>query len=159
MMRGFNIRVNTTENKCDPRKTRTTCHEWDTSIHIGATVTSQEGWGGRDIHCCCALPMLRNNGILVRLATCQRLTNSLPKLNFITLSSPETGAYQVGRMYGRTCQLSKPFHSLEYHMESILQVRRGKNLKSLLLWMVGIDPTTQKPMACRRRYLLRKLVG
>ena len=42
--------------KCGPRKTRMTRHGWDTSIHIGATIPSQEGRDGLDIHCCCALP-------------------------------------------------------------------------------------------------------
>ena len=46
-------------------------------------------------------------GVLVRLTTCKRLTNSLPKLSLITLPPPETAGYQVGRIYGRTCQLSK----------------------------------------------------
>ena len=40
------------------------------------------------------------NGVLVRLATCKRLTNSLPKLSLITLFPPETAGYQVGRIYG-----------------------------------------------------------
>ena len=43
VMKDFNIRVNRTEKKCDPRQMRMTCHGWDTSIHIGATITSQEG--------------------------------------------------------------------------------------------------------------------
>ena len=30
------------------------------------------------------------SGVLVRLTTCKRLTNSLPKLSLITLSPPET---------------------------------------------------------------------
>ena len=42
------------------------------------------------------------------------LTNSLPKLSIIAFSPPETAGYQVGRIYGRTCQLSKPFHFLGY---------------------------------------------
>ena len=29
-------------------------------------------------------------------------------------------------------------------MKSIFQVRHGENLKSLLLWTVGIEPTTPK---------------
>ena len=46
MMKDFNIQVNRTEKKCGPRKTRMTCHGWDTSIHIGATITGQEGRDG-----------------------------------------------------------------------------------------------------------------
>ena len=57
MMKEFNIRVNRTEKKSGPRKTTMSCHGWDTSIHIGTTITSQEGRDGLDIHCCCALPM------------------------------------------------------------------------------------------------------
>ena len=50
--------------------------------------------------------------VLVRSTTCKRLTNSLPKLSPITLSPPQTAGYQVGRIHGRTCPLSKPFHFL-----------------------------------------------
>ena len=56
VMKDFNIRLNRTEKKCGPRKTRMTCHEWDTSNRIGVT-TSQQGRDGLDIHCCCALPI------------------------------------------------------------------------------------------------------
>ena len=56
-MKEFNIRVNRTEKKCGPRRTRMTRHGWDTSIHIGATITSREGRDGLDIHSCCALPI------------------------------------------------------------------------------------------------------
>ena len=48
VMKQFDIRVNKTEKKCGPRKTRMTRHGWDTSVHIGATVTSQEGRDGLD---------------------------------------------------------------------------------------------------------------
>ena len=57
VMKEFNIRVKITEKKCSPGKTRMTCRGWDTSIHIGATITNQEGRDGLDIHCCCALPI------------------------------------------------------------------------------------------------------
>ena len=55
VMKEFNIRMNITEKECGPRKTRMTSHGWNTSIHIGATITSQKGRDGVDIHCCCAL--------------------------------------------------------------------------------------------------------
>ena len=60
-----------------------------------------------------------SSGVLVRLTTCKRVTDSLPQLSLITLSPPETAGYQVGRIYGpagyiygRTCYLSKRFHFL-----------------------------------------------
>ena len=55
--------------------------------------------------------MLRNYGVLVRLTTCKRLTSSLPKLSLIILFPPETAGYQVGRIYGRTCQYPSGFIS------------------------------------------------
>ena len=57
VMKEFSLRVNRTEKKCGPRKTRMACHGWDTSIHIGATIPSQEGWDGLDTHGCCTLPI------------------------------------------------------------------------------------------------------
>ena len=57
MMKEFSTRVNKTEKKCGPGKTRMTRHGWDTSTHIGATIASQEGWEGLDIYGCCALPI------------------------------------------------------------------------------------------------------
>ena len=51
-------------------------------------------------------------GVLVRLTTCKRLTNSLPKLSLVTLSPPETAGQQVGRIYGGPLSISKPFHFL-----------------------------------------------
>ena len=57
-MKEFSIRVNITEKKCGLSKTRITCHHGRyTSIRIGATIPSQERWGGLDIHGCCALPI------------------------------------------------------------------------------------------------------
>ena len=47
------------------------------------------------------------------MITCKRLTNSLPKLSLLTPPPPETAGYQVGRVYGRTCQHPiKRFHFL-----------------------------------------------
>ena len=49
-------------------------------------------------------------GVLVRLTTCKRLTNnSSPKLSLITPSPPETARYQVGWIYGGTCQYPSGF--------------------------------------------------
>ena len=40
---GVYIRVNiSNENKCGSRKSRKACQGWDTSVHIGATSTSQQ---------------------------------------------------------------------------------------------------------------------
>ena len=89
------------------------------------------------------------SGVLVRLTACKRLTNSLPKLSLITLlPPPETAGQQVGRIYGRTCQLSKPFRFLGITGESIFQVRHGNNngesLKKFIMVDVGFEPTTRK---------------
>ena len=42
--------------------------------------------------------------VLARLTSCKRLTDCLPKRSLVTISPPETAGYQVGRLYGRTCQ-------------------------------------------------------
>ena len=54
---------------------------------------------------------------LVRLTTCKRLTNSLPKLSLITLSPRETAGKQVGRIYGWTCQYPSGLISWGYRGE------------------------------------------
>ena len=54
------------------------------------------------------------SGVLVRLTTCKRLTNSLPKLSLTTLFPPETAGYQVGGIYGRACQYPSGFISWGY---------------------------------------------
>ena len=67
------------------------------------------------------------SGVLVRLTTCKRLTKSLPRLSLITLSPPETAGENFGRIYGRTCHLSKPFHSLGYQGEYFPSSTWGKS--------------------------------
>ena len=104
----------------------------------------------------CPLPPFcqRISGVLVRLTTCERLTNSLPRLSLITLSPLKR---RDSRSAGSTADLCQyPSRLISWGTrDSIFQVRHGENLKSLLLWMVGIEPTTPKPMVCRRRHLLR----
>ena len=63
----------------------------------------------------------------MRLTTCKRLTNSLPKLSLITLPPPETAGYQVGRVYGRTCQYPSDFISWGYRGEYFSSSTWGKS--------------------------------
>ena len=54
----------------------------------GSTNCSTNGVDGRAMDFGSCVQGIR--GVLVRLTTCKRLTNSLPKLNLITLPPPET---------------------------------------------------------------------
>ena len=83
------------------------------------------------------------SGVLVRLTTCKRLTNSSPKLSLITLSLPERRDSRSAEYTGGPVIYPSRFIPWGTR-KSIFQVRHGENLKSLLLWMVGIEPTTQK---------------
>ena len=85
------------------------------------------------------------SGVLVRLTTCKKLTNSLPNLSLITLSPPETAGYQVVRINGRTCQLSKPFHFLGIPGRVFFKFDMdGESLKKFIMVDVGFEPTTQQ---------------
>ena len=72
------------------------------------------------------------SGILVRLTTCKRFTDSIPKLSLTTIFPPETAGYQVGQTYRRTCQYIQAVSFPGYTGESIFQIRLGENLKSSL---------------------------
>ena len=67
--------------------------------------------------------------------------------------------YQVGRIYGRTCQLSKPFHFLGIPGRVFFKFDMGKVLKRILLWMVGFEPTTPKNHGLSMTPFVKKLVG
>ena len=71
--------------------------------------------------------------VLVRLTTRKRLTNSLPELSLITLPPPETAEYQIGRIYGRTCQCIQAVSFPGDTGESIFQVRHGESLKTIVV--------------------------
>ena len=77
------------------------------------------------VRCCASVKVISR--VLVRLTTCNWLTDSLPKVSLITLSPPETAGYQVGRIYGRTCHLSKPFHFLGIPGRVLFKFDMGKN--------------------------------
>ena len=77
------------------------------------------------------------------MTTCKRLTNSSPKLSLITLSLPERRDSRSAEYTGGPVIYPSRFIPGGTR-KSIFQVRHGENLKSLLLWMVGIEPTTQK---------------
>ena len=83
------------------------------------------------------------SGVLVRLTTCNWLTSSVPKLSLITLSLPERRDSRSAGYTGGSVIYPSRFISWGTR-KSIFQVRHGENLKRLLLWMVGIEPTTQK---------------
>ena len=77
------------------------------------------------------------------MTTCKRFTNSLPKLSLIALSPlkrrhTRSAGYTGGPVNTQAVSFSG------YTGEGIFQVRHGESLKSLLSWMVGIEPTTPK---------------
>ena len=74
------------------------------------------------------------SGVLVRLTTCKRLTNnSLPKLSLITLFPSEAAGYQVGRIYGRTCQYPSGFIPWGYQGKFFSSLVWGKSEKFIIV--------------------------
>ena len=62
-------------------------------VHLGHGISSGNGFIFLQISFCLKRGLnviMVISGVLVRLTTCKRLTNSLPKLSLITLSPPET---------------------------------------------------------------------
>ena len=98
--------------------------------------------------------------LVSRLTTCKRLSTSLPKLSLVTLFPPETAGYQVGRIYGRTCQYPSGLISWGYRGEYFWNLDMGKVWKRLSWWMVGSEPTTQKKHGLvRTPHMLRNWWG
>ena len=85
----------------------------------------------------------------------------LRKVNQSLIAPPsETAVYHVGLIYGRTCQYPRGFISWGYRRgEYFSSSTRGRSEKGYNCgwsdWMVGFEPTTHKPMVCRRRHFLR----
>ena len=55
--------------------------------------------------------------------------------------------------------MSQPFHFLGLPGRVFFKFDTGENLKSLLLWMVGIEPTTQKAHGLSTTPFVKVLVG
>ena len=101
------------------------------------------------------------SGVFVRLTTCKRLTNSLPKL-----SKPYNAPPPLKRRYCRSTgctdgpvNMSKPFFFPGYTEESNFQVRHGENLKKCIKVDVGFKPTTPNTHGLSTTPFLKVLVG
>ena len=97
--------------------------------------------------------------LIVRLTTCKRLTNSLPKRSLITLSPHETAGYQVGQIYGRTCQYPSGFISWGNRVQYFSSSTWGKSEKVCYCGWWDLNLRPPKNMVCRRRHFLRVLGG
>ena len=101
-----------------------------------------------------ALKELRNYRVLIHLTTGKRLTNFLPKLGLVQHSSPlkRRDRRSAGYTGGRVNILAVPLAGETG--KTIFQVRHGASHNFFnCWWMVGFEPTAQKPMVCRRRHL------
>ena len=100
------------------------------------------------------------SGVLVRLTTCEMLTNSLPKLSLITLPPlKRRDSRSAGYIYGRTCQYPSGFIFWGYRGEYFSSSTWGKSEKMYYCgwWDMNLRP--EKPMVGRRRHLLRYFSG
>ena len=71
----------------------------------------------------------------MRLTTCKRLTNSLPKLSLITLFPlKRRDSWSAGHIGEQVNIQSVSF--LEYTGESIAQVRHGERLKKYIIYLL-----------------------
>ena len=93
-------------------------------------------------------------GVLVRLTT----SNSLPKLRLVTLFPLKRRDSRSAGYTGGPINIQAVSFP-EDTTESIFQVLHGESRQSLLLWMVGIEPTTQKTHGLSTTPFVKVLVG
>ena len=82
--------------------------------------------------------------VLVRLTTCKRSANSLPKLSLTTLSPPETAGRDRSAGYKGGLVNIQAISFPGYTGESIFQVRHRESLKKFIMVDVGLEPTVEK---------------
>ena len=108
------------------------------------------------------------------LATCIRLTDNLPNLSLITTHLLRSNGEIAGRQDIRAdlsilradlsilradLSISKRFHFLGILGRVFLKFSVGKVRKSLVLWIAGFEPTTQKTQDLSTTPFFKVFVG
>ena len=98
------------------------------------------------------------SGVLNRLTTCKRLTDSVPKLSLITLSPLNRRDSRSAGYTGGPVNIQAVSFP-EYTRKSVFQVRHGGSLKKFIMVDVGPEPTTQKTHGLSTTPFVKVLVG